>query len=556
MPVPHSRATLAAAILLLAARPVAAQAVPDLAAAAGADSMSAFVVLVHGDTLGVERFVHTRERLAGELTLRGQPRLTYDIALDGPGRTSHMALAVYAPGAPPQASPVQRLLLRPAGDSMAVDVAAGGNPPRTQRVGMVPDAVLALGNAFATLELVVERARSTGAAIGDSVPVPVFLATGGQQVTTIVHLVTADSAVLQIGGVEVHFAARDGRVRRISVPAQSVVATRLDGADAARVALERPDYSAPAGAPYTAQDVKVPTPAGDTLAGTLTVPRERRGRVAAVITISGSGPQERDEALPIVAGYHPFRQIADTLGRRGVAVLRLDDRGYGESTGNFAAATSADFADDVRAALAWLRARPAIDPARIVLLGHSEGAMIAPMVATTDTSLAGIVLLAGPAWTGRRTLDYQIRYVVERDSSIAPAARAGALAVRLAAVDSLAARQPWLRYFVAHDPLAVASRVRVPTLIIQGTTDRQVPAEQAEPLAAALRRRGERDVTVRILPDHNHLLLPDPDGNPAGYGKLEQRRLGAEVLGPIADWIVKRAATGGDRDRGSSGPGR
>ncbi|MHB1225414.1 MAG: alpha/beta hydrolase family protein [Gemmatimonadaceae bacterium] len=544
MPAIHPRATLAAALLLLAPSSARAQVAPPAAVAvASADSMSAFVVLVGGDTLGVERFVHTPERLVGELALRGQPRVVYDIALDGPGRTRHMALSVHAPGASPQTPPVQRLLLRPAGDSVAVDVASGGNPPRTQRMGMAPGAVLALGNAFATLELVVDRARAAG---GDSVQVPVFLASGGQQVTTTVRLVSADSAVLAIGGVEVHFAARDGRTIRVTVPAQSVVATRVDGPAAATVALDRPDYTASAGAPYTAQGVRIPTAAGDTLAGTLTMPGERRGRRApAVITITGSGAQDRGEALTILPGYRPFRQIADTLGRRGVAVLRLDDRGYGASTGTFTAATSADFAADVRAALAWLRARPDVDPARIFLLGHSEGAMIAPMVAADDRRLAGIVLLAGPSWTGRRTLDYQIRYAVEQDSTIAPAVRAGAVAARLAALDSLIAKQPWLRYFADHDPLAVAARVRVPALLVQGATDRQVPAEQAEELAAALRKGGATDVTVRILPDRNHLLLPDRDGNPAGYGGLTQRQLGADVLGPIVDWIVKRASIGG-----------
>ncbi len=540
MPAIQSRIQFIAVLLAFAASSLAAQNPPGLAAV-GVDSMSAFVVLVRGDTLGIERFIQTPDRLVGELTLRGQPRLVYDIVLDGPGHTRYMTLNVHAPGASPQTPPVQRLLLRPAGDSVAVDVASGGAPPRTQRVGMIPDAVLVIGNAFATLELAVDRARSMG---GDSVQVPVFLATGGQQVMTGVRLVSADSAVMEIGGVEIHFTSRNGRVTHIAVPAQLVVATRVDGLAASRLAIDRPDYSAPEGAPYTAQEVRVPTPNGDTLAGTLTLPEPRSGRVAGVITISGSGPQERDEALPIVPGYRPFRQIADTLGRRGVAVLRLDDRGYGASTGNFTTATTADLASDVRAALAWLRARPEMDPARIFLLGHSEGAVIAPMIAADDPGLAGIVLLSGPSWTGRRTLEYQIRYGVEQDSTIAPAVRATTIAARIAALDTTAAQQNWLRYYVTLDPLQAAARTRVPVLIIQGGTDRQVPAEQAEELAAALRRNGEGDVTLRLLPGRNHLLLPDPDGHPARYGELRVRQLGADVLGPIVEWIVSRGAKG------------
>ncbi|MGH7718668.1 MAG: serine aminopeptidase domain-containing protein, partial [Gemmatimonadaceae bacterium] len=128
-------------------------------------------------------------------------------------------------------------------------------------------------------------------------------------------------------------------------------------------AAERKDYSAPLGAPYTAQDVTVSTPMGHTLAGTLTLPHgaSRTSTVPAVVTITGSGAQDRDESLGSPPGYRPFRQLADSLGRRGIAVLRMDDRGHGASTGNHRAATSADFAEDIRAGLAYLRTRPEID---------------------------------------------------------------------------------------------------------------------------------------------------------------------------------------------------
>jgi uncharacterized protein len=146
------------------------------------------------------------------------------------------------------------------------------------------------------------------------------------------------------------------------VPAQRLTVTRVDGAHVTPMAAEPPDYSAPAGAPYTAEDVVVHTPMGHTLAGTLTRPRTD-APVPAVVLITGSGSQDRDEAIPMVRGYRPFRDIADTLSRRGIAVLRLDDRGFGASTGDASTATSADYADDVRAALAWLRARDDIDGA-------------------------------------------------------------------------------------------------------------------------------------------------------------------------------------------------
>ncbi|MCA9261512.1 MAG: alpha/beta hydrolase, partial [Planctomycetales bacterium] len=160
----------------------------------------------------------------------------------------------------------------------------------------------------------------------------------------------------------------------------------------------KPDYSAPADAPYTAEDVTVKQPAGFMLAGTLTLPKgaNEANPVPAVVTITGTGPQDRDEYLGL-DDYRPFREIADALGRRGIAVLRMDDRGTGESGGTFQGSTSAEFGDDARAGLAYLRTRPEIRTDRLGILGHSEGAVIAPMVAEQEPTLRAIVLLAGVA---------------------------------------------------------------------------------------------------------------------------------------------------------------
>src|SRR5262249_7496790 len=132
----------------------------------------------------------------------------------------------------------------------------------------------------------------------------------------------------------------------------------------------KPDYSPPAGATYTAVSVTVPTTRGYTLAGTLTLPMGASAshRVPAVVTITGSGPQERDEALPC-GGYRPFRQVADTLSRRGIAVLRMDDRGTAGSGGTFKGTTDEGFRDDIRSGLAYLRTRPEIDTTRLALVG-------------------------------------------------------------------------------------------------------------------------------------------------------------------------------------------
>jgi dipeptidyl aminopeptidase/acylaminoacyl peptidase len=299
-------------------------------------------------------------------------------------------------------------------------------------------------------------------------------------------------------------------------------------------------YDAPQGAPYTAEEVKVRTPAGLTLVGTLTLPTRRGARFPAVVLITGSGPEDRDEASALLpAEYRPFREIADTLARRGIAVLRLDDRGVGGSDAGPVTATSADLAEDVRASLTWLRARREIDPARLGLVGHSEGGIIAPMVAASDLRLRGIVLVAATASRGRAIADAQIRALFERDTTIPSMRRDSLLALALRQADSAYAAPGWLQWFAAYDPLPTARRVRAPTLILQGETDRQVPVAEAAKLAAAMRSAGNRRVTVRTFPRLNHLLLDDASGDVRGYGALSNLGVRRDVLGALADWLAR-----------------
>jgi hypothetical protein len=302
------------------------------------------------------------------------------------------------------------------------------------------------------------------------------------------------------------------------------------------------DYSAPAGAPYTAENVTVPTPMGHTLAGTLTLPNgaSKARPVAAVVTITGSGPEERDEAIPGVNGYRPFRQIADSLSRRGIAVLRMDDRGTGQSTGNHATATSADFAEDIRAGLAYLRTRPEIDASRLALLGHSEGGLIGPLVATEEPALKALVLLAGPGKGGREILTFQLTNLATNDTSLTAAKRTAAIAAIPARIDSLAASNPWMGYFLRYDPLVTARRLKLPVLILNGATDQQVTPDQVPALADAFRAGGNRDVTVKVFPNLNHLFIYDPSGFPLGYTKLQNPRVAPEVVGAVADWLTRK----------------
>jgi dienelactone hydrolase len=306
----------------------------------------------------------------------------------------------------------------------------------------------------------------------------------------------------------------------------------------------RRDYSAPLGAPYTAEDVTVPTPMGHTLAGTLTLPRgaSASNRVAAVVTITGSGAQDRDENLGMLPGYRPFRQYADSLGRRGIAVLRMDDRGTGSSTGNHATATSADFAEDIRAGLAYLRSRPEIDPDRLALVGHSEGGLIGPLVAVKEPALRAIVIMAGPSWGGRRILQFQLTNLSTADTALRGTRRDSALALIPGRIDSLKASNPWMGYFIDHDVLAVARQIKAPVLILNGGTDQQVTPEQAEELAAAIRSGGNRDITVHVFKDVNHLFIYDQVGFPLGYARLTRSAVEPVVVGTLVDWLAKRLA--------------
>ncbi|MEW5917553.1 MAG: alpha/beta fold hydrolase, partial [Gemmatimonadota bacterium] len=406
---------------------------------------------------------------------------------------------------------------------------------RTQKVASKPDALIVLNSSVAMFEPLLRRLTSER----DSVTAPVFLAAGGQTLSVTIRRITSDSLEMRLGSQVTHVVVRANTIVRLYTPAQNLVVHRVEGAAAGRIALGRVDYSAPAGAPYRAEQVQIPTRQGHQLAGTLTIPAGATGKHPVVVTISGSGPQERDEYIPLVPGYRPFRQIADTLGRHGIAVLRFDDRGTGESGGNFATASSADFAEDVRNIVGWLRARTDINPDRVALLGHSEGGLIAPLVAASDPRLAAIVLMAGPAQRGKEILDFQIRYGIEHDTTIAPAKRDSAFKAARAAFDSTAGRSPWMRFFETHDPLATIRRVTQPVLIVQGATDQQVTVGQARVLADELRRAGNARATLQVHPDRNHLFLPDTSGNPAGYTRLTKGRIGSDVMGPIVDWLVQ-----------------
>ena len=313
---------------------------------------------------------------------------------------------------------------------------------------------------------------------------------------------------------------------------------------------------------------------GVTLAGTLTLP-EGPGPFPAALLITGSGAQDRDES---VFGHRPFLVIADHLTRAGVAVLRVDDRGVGGSTGGSERATSADFAGDVRAGVAFLRTRARIAPNRIGLIGNSEGGIIAPMVASEDETVAFVVLLAGPGLVGEEILYLQSGliarasgatpqiiaanrrtqeqlFAIVKDDSLTPTEARKGMTEVLEADESLPAgaegegfvsyqlavlESPWMRFFIEHDPAPVLKRVRCPVLALNGTLDLQVPwKENLEAIREALETAGNQDVTVMELPGLNHLFQHAETGLVTEYGQIEET-FATEVLDLMTTWILER----------------
>jgi pimeloyl-ACP methyl ester carboxylesterase len=329
--------------------------------------------------------------------------------------------------------------------------------------------------------------------------------------------------------------------------------------------------------PYDEEEVAFDNAkAGVRLAGTLTLPRTA-GLHPAVLLITGSGPQDRDEAI---MGHRPFLVIADYLTRQGIAVLRVDDRGVGKSTGKFKDATTVDFAGDARAGVDFLKARKDIDAKRIGLIGHSEGAIIAPMLASQSPDIAFIVMLAGPGVTGKEVIvaqqylinkaggmpeDMARRYseiersvldVAEHETDAGVAERkmresidkllAGLTEDQRKAQSELvlqlegqmkALTSAWFRAFLSYDPRPALEKVKAPVLAMNGELDLQVPPKQNLPaVGAALEAGGNPDYTLVKLPHLNHLFQTAQTGAPMEYAKIEET-FAPVALAVIGEWI-------------------
>ncbi|MEN8122441.1 MAG: alpha/beta hydrolase [Bacteroidota bacterium] len=313
------------------------------------------------------------------------------------------------------------------------------------------------------------------------------------------------------------------------------------------------------------------------LAGTLTLP-QKKGKFSAVILISGSGPQNRDEEL---SGHKPFLVLADHLTKNGIAVLRFDDRGTAESTGDYKTSNSFDFASDVESAVKYLKTRKEINKNKIGLIGHSEGGIIAPMVAVKSKDVSFIVLMAGTGIRGDKLLLLQQELIgkasgiSDTDLQKARVINKGAFDIILKSVnpESLDTKltnyikkvlkdthelekpsgmseddyvklqvnqliSPWMNYFIKYDPASALEKVKCPVLAINGEKDLQVPAKvNLKAIKKAIEKGGNKKVTTKELPNLNHLFQECETGLPSEYATIEQT-ISPIALDEITKWII------------------
>ncbi len=327
--------------------------------------------------------------------------------------------------------------------------------------------------------------------------------------------------------------------------------------------------------PYTEEEVTVESTNGVKLAGTLTYP-STGDNFTAVVMVTGSGPQNRDEEI---MGHKPFLVISDYLTRNGVAVLRCDDRGTNASTGDYAKASSVDNADDALACIEFLKKHAKINPKKIGIIGHSEGGLIAPMIAAKTKDVAFIIMLAGPGLSGDKILDLQRELISRAEKENEDSLKMDiALADKMFAIvkkekdDKKAGEQmrkiykeslpdslkndiktslqfsqqiatltsSWMRFFLSYDPQKSLKKVKCPVLALNGEKDLQVPPKENIPaIEAALKKAGNKDYTVKEMPGLNHLFQHCTTGSPSEYANIEET-FSPEVLDMIAKWILKR----------------
>ena len=509
----------------------------QLFATVNAQQKSAGFLLQEGkDTISIERFARTADSLRGRLLGRDQVAVLFEAALAADQTIKELAVEVPQPGVPEGGAPLQKGLLR-FRESELITVSEENGEQTFDTISTKKNALAYHPDVpmISLLEQIVLRAQEIK---GDKVEVPVFLMnSNGKTEMATVQFHRKDSAEVALPKINIQLSLTpDGGISSGKTSDGKTI-SRLEVVPDKLLTTTAPDYSAPPDAPYSAEEVKVTTAGGITLVGTLTLPKNVEGQVPVVVTISGSSKHNRDHGTPFGGRYKFFRNLADTLGRQGIAVLRMDDRGVGGSEGNLEKATTAERADDNRAAIAFARKHSKIS--NVFLLGMSEGGLIAPMIAATDPELQGIVLMAGPGSTGEEVMRYQVKMGAKRIDSLTSAERTGFVQEELKEIREKAKNDPWLNFFLDYNPLKTAREVsEVPVLILQGTTDKNVPPEDAKKLKTAFEQAGNSDVTLQMFENINHIFVKDKNGYPQNYHNLESFQVAPEVMQAIVAWFV------------------
>ena len=378
-------------------------------------------------------------------------------------------------------------------------------------------------------------------------------------------------------------------IRNRTIVAMALAIIRLSIGDSALVNGQRLQESTPPFAYYEEEVFFLNRKHRIRLAGTLSLPLHK-GPLPAVVLITGSGPHDRNESM---FGHKPFLVLADHLVRLGIAVLRVDDRGVGKSTGSFSEATSEDFAADALAGIEYLKTRKEIANEEVGLVGHGEGGLVAAMVAAQSTDVAFVVMMAGPGLKGDQIVlgpggsdlkggwlsdevvaeiraaqerifaiiknehDYRVsetkirkeaevfRDLATRIRSEAPQAQKLKAETVAAAIENQMALflSPWFRFYLMYDPRTALVKVRCPVLAVNGEKDIQFPAkENLEAIRQALELGGNRDYTILMLPNLNHLFQTAQTGAISEYEQI-QETISVLALDTISNWILEHATT-------------
>jgi pimeloyl-ACP methyl ester carboxylesterase len=439
------------------------------------------------------------------------------------------------------------------GGSARSEIVTNGSPSeKTDAID--PSAVLAPNPFFAPYEALAARLKTASA--GSTIPlytVPLGSVTATVGESTAEKLQTIDRIIdvrrtpvtMQSAGgpalnVEV-WGDENGRLLRLSVPAQSLEVVREDIASVAtrRVAIAREG------------DEQVQVRAnGFSLAGTVSKPRGAAGtRLPAVVLVGGSGPTDRDET---VAGIPIFGQLAGSLADAGFLVLRYDKRGVGQSGGRPESATLADYADDLRASVRYISDRRDVDRNRIAVVGHSEGGSVGMIAASKENRIRALVLVATIGVTGAELNMAQVTHALSR-SSRSEAEKQSTIELQRRIQTAVLTGQgwdgippglrrqaeiPWFHSFLSFDPAKPIQDIRQPILIVQGMLDTQVAPSNAERLEQLARgRKRATAVDVVKVPGVNHLLVPATTGEVDEYQTLPDKNVSPAVSGAIADWL-------------------